>query len=167
VELEQAIASASRPDDLAIQRVNRLIMEEMETEHYFTLLLAVADLKTGNVQMAQAWHPHPLVQRSGGSVDQSGPGGLPVGLIEGANYRQFEISLYPGDRILILSDGVTECPDPAGVLLGEDGLEDAMKRLKDVKGEALLEALIWELTAFSEGKEFPDDVSGILLEFNH
>jgi len=138
----------------------------METEHYFTLLLADVDLETGHVRMAQAGHPHPAIQRRDGSIEQDGPGGFPVGLMSGISFTQFETQLYPGDRILLLSDGVTECPNPNGGMLQESGLEDMLRDLSDVAGPALFEALLWRLTDFAGEATFPDDISGILFEFH-
>ena len=157
---------AARPTSEVIATLNDLVLNEMETEHYFTLMLAVVDLNTGRVTIGQAGHPHPAIQRRDGSIVQTGTGGFPVGLLSGISFEQFDVQLEPGDRLLILSDGVTECPDPAGQLLGEDGLERIMVKLRDVKGTALLEALIWELTDFAGGADFPDDVSGILFEYS-
>ncbi|MGJ5617690.1 PP2C family protein-serine/threonine phosphatase [Sulfitobacter sp. MF3-043] len=157
---------AARPTSEVIATLNDLVLNEMETEHYFTLMLAVVDLNTGRVTIGQAGHPHPAIQRRDGSIVQTGTGGFPVGLLSGISFEQFDVQLENGDRLLILSDGVTECPDPAGQMLGEDGLERIMVKLKGVKGTALLEALIWELTDFAGGGDFPDDVSGILFEYS-
>jgi sigma-B regulation protein RsbU (phosphoserine phosphatase) len=153
------------PPAQVIEHLNQLVLEEMETEHYFTLLLANVDLDTGHIRMAQAGHPHPLIQRTDGTIEQNGPGGLPVGLIAHARYDEFEATLRPGDRILIFSDGVTECPGPSGAMLDEDGLARFMRELAETSGNALLEALIWKLTDFADNGDFPDDVSAILLEF--
>ena len=156
---------AARPLNEVIATLNDLVLNEMETEHYFTLMLAVIDLSTGQTTIAQAGHPHPAIQRADGSIIQSGTGGFPVGLLAGISFEQFEIKLEPGDRLLILSDGVTECPNSTNQMLGEDGLEQIMMRLKNSKGTMFLEALIWELTEFAGGDDFPDDVSGILFEY--
>ncbi|MEM6660374.1 MAG: PP2C family protein-serine/threonine phosphatase, partial [Pseudomonadota bacterium] len=153
------------PEDV-IETLNDLVLDEMETEHYFTLLLADVDLTTGHVRMAQAGHPHPAVQRKDGTIEQDGPGGFPVGLMSGISFTQFETQLEPGDRLLLLSDGVTECPNPHGDMLEESGVEDMMRDLADVSGPAFFEAMLWKLAEFAGTQPFPDDVSGILFEYH-
>lgn len=155
----------SLPPSEVIEVLNDLVLDEMDTEHYFTLLLADVDLLTGDVVLAQAGHPHPAVQRANGSVEQSGTGGFPVGLLSGIKFEQFDIKLNKGDRLLILSDGVTECPSPKGEMFEEEGLSLLMTDLHHIKGPAFFDALIWNLTSFAETDHFPDDVSGLLFEF--
>ncbi len=154
-----------RPLGAAIETLNELVLDEMETEHYFTLMLADVNLETGLVKAAQAGHPHPLIQRKDGTIEQNGSGGFPVGLMSGAAFGEFEMQLFPGDRLVILSDGVTECPNANDDLLGETGLEDLMHSLADATGSDLFESLIWKLCEFAGTADFPDDISGVLFEF--
>ncbi|MCV3270029.1 PP2C family protein-serine/threonine phosphatase [Roseobacter sinensis] len=156
----------SRPPAEAIETLNELVLDEMETEHYFTMMLADIDLATGAVVIGQAGHPHPVIQRANGCLEQDGTGGFPVGLMSGVTFSQFEMQLHPGDRLLILSDGVTECPNHEGDLLGENGLEQLLAMHRDVQGAALFDAILQSMTDFSGLSEFPDDVSGLLFEFS-
>ncbi|MEI4260721.1 PP2C family protein-serine/threonine phosphatase [Roseovarius sp. D0-M9] len=153
-----------RPPAETIAALNDLFLSELDTEHYFTLLLADVDLATGRVVMAQAGHPYPAIQRADGSVEMVGEGGLPVGLIPGAEYQDFDVHLGPGDRLMIHSDGVTECAAPDGTLLDDEGLADLLGELRTTTGLFCLEALVWKLAEFTGGDVFADDVSAILLE---
>lgn len=156
----------ARPPAQAIQAINELVLNEMETEHYFTLMLAIVDLDSGLVQIAQAGHPHPVIRRRNGDIEQFGTGGFPVGLINGVSYQQFEVQMHPGDRLLILSDGFTECPDQTGQMLGEAGLEEIITSLGDMHDEAFLSGLLWKLSEFAGAIDFSDDLSGIMFQFN-
>nr|WP_111733121.1 SpoIIE family protein phosphatase [Roseovarius amoyensis] len=145
--------------------LNELILGEIETEHYFTLFLAHVDLQSGEMSFVQAGHPCPLVQRASGMIDMVGEGGMPVGLLRRASYEPAFVRLSPGDRLLIHSDGITECADSNGTLLGDRGLARMMMRLAEIEGPACLDGLIWQLTDYADGQRFDDDISAVLLEF--
>jgi sigma-B regulation protein RsbU (phosphoserine phosphatase) len=156
---------APRPPAETVSKLNHVFLSDLETEHYFTIALADVDLATGRVVLAQAGHPHPAVQRADGSVEFVGEGGLPVGLIEGARFDQIEFTLGPGDRLLIHSDGITECAAPDGSLLGDSGLAGIMAHLRQTRGPAFLESLMWKLSDHAGDARFSDDISAVLLEF--
>ncbi len=154
-----------RPPRETVALLNRMFLGEIETEHYFTLLLADVDLASGRITMVQAGHPSPAILRRGGGVEFVGTGGLPVGLIEGAEYQQFDITLAPGDRLLIHSDGIGECTDRQDCQLGDQGLAEMVSGLRQSHGLAFLESLVWSLSDFAETDTFEDDVSAALLDF--
>ena len=155
----------ARPPQDVVADLNDLVLGEMETEHYLTLMLLLVDMPTGHVTISQAGHPHPVVQRKSGQIEQGGPGGFPVGLLEGVTFDQFTLQLEPGDRLLVLSDGVTECPDPGGSLLDEEGVSRLVHKLRNRRGQKFLDGLIQALEEFAQTKDFPDDVSAILFEY--
>jgi len=150
----------------AISKLNALVLDEMDTDHYFTMLLGALELKTGRLRLGQAGHPHPLLQRVNGEITQTSPGGFPVGLFDDAVFSEFEIQLEPGDRIMLFSDGVTECTDAHGEMLGEAGLERIVADLDDLVGGMFLEALTWRLNEYVGGMKMEDDVSVVLLDYS-
>jgi len=156
---------AARPPAETVERLNHVFLSDLETEHYFTIALADVDLSSGRVTLAQAGHPHPAVQRADGSVEFVGQGGLPVGLVEGARFDQVEATLAPGDRLLIHSDGVTECAAPGGAMLDDHGLAAIMRHLRQTRGPAFLESLMWKLSDHAGDARFDDDISAVMLEF--
>lgn len=153
------------PPEMVAFRFNRMMLEDMQVEQYFTMAYAEIDLETGKVALVQAGHPHPAILRAAGEVELIGDGGLPIGLIPGARYDRVENRLLPGDRLFLMSDGLTECEGAAGNELGEDGLARLLARNAALSGPALLEALVWDLEALSNGAGFRDDLSGVLFDY--
>lgn len=156
---------AKSPAEVA-KALNTLMLEEMETDLYFTMILGHFNRKNGLFVMTQCGHPHPAIQHIDGKVDYFGSGGLPVGLIPDASFDDFEIQISEGERIILLSDGVTECPDGADGMLGEDGLVTLVENIADLSGSAFFDTMLWDLNNFNNDKDFPDDISAILLEYS-
>jgi sigma-B regulation protein RsbU (phosphoserine phosphatase) len=152
------------PERLAT-RFNQMMLDDMQVDQYFTMAFAEIDLSTGRVRLVQAGHPHPVVLRADGRIELAGEGGLPIGLIADASYDLVDLRLDPGDRLFLVSDGVTECADPQGSELGEEGLRRLLQRNARLAGPAFLEALVWDLHAHQRGAEFRDDVSGVLFDY--
>ncbi|MCB6178013.1 fused response regulator/phosphatase [Rhodobacter sp. Har01] len=154
-----------RPPARLMMEFNRMMLEELQVEQYFTMAYAEVDLLSGDVRLAQAGHPHPVVLRSDGRLERVGSGGMPVGLIPDAVYDDTHFTLHRGDRLFLMSDGITECPGEGGFELGEDGLKRMLVRLADLDSPALLEALVWDLARHAGTDRLPDDVSGLILDF--
>lgn len=152
------------PQDVAF-RLNRMMIEDVQVEQYFTMAYAEIDLHSGQVDLVQAGHPHPIVLRREGRLDVMGQGGLPIGLIPGARYDAVSAILQPGDRMFLMSDGVTECPSALSEEFGTDGLMDVLRKFGNMPSTTLLEALIWDLAKFAGSDDFPDDVSGLMFDY--
>ena len=152
------------PDDVA-RKLNQMMFDEVETDLYFTICLADLNLDTGAVSMVQAGHPHPAILRADGTVDWVGDGGMPIGLLPGARFETVDFTLNPGDRLLLHSDGFTECSNPIGGYLGEDGLAELLIRNAGAAPDAFLPHLVTELEAYSNRADFDDDVSALCLHF--
>lgn len=153
------------PTDVVVSRLNEMMHHIVGTEHYFTIALAVLDMKSGLVRLTQAGHPHPLVQRSRGTVSIMGKGGLPVGLLEQATWSETRFYLSPGDRLFICSDGITECPGTDGQLLEETGLARMLGHLSGHAGSGLMTQLMADLVRFHGAEVFPDDISAVMVEY--
>ncbi len=153
------------PPEMVAVRFNRMMIEDIQVDQYFTMVYAEIDLVTGRGSLVQAGHPHPVILRASGQLERLGGGGLPIGLVPGATYERTTFRLKRGDRLLLVSDGITECPGQDGHDFGEDGLEALLGRNASLQSAELLAAIPWELASFSGSDDFPDDVSGVLFDF--
>ncbi len=158
-------ARESWPPNVVAMRLNALMLDELQVEQYFTLAYAEIDLTSGAGVLVQAGHPHPVILRDSGEIDQLGDGGLPIGLIPNAMFEEVEFTLGAGDRLIFASDGITECEDPLGQELGQEGMARILSTNKPLSGTDLLEAMVWELQSHAKGADFKDDVSALIFEY--
>jgi phosphoserine phosphatase RsbU/P len=152
------------PHELAA-RLNSLMLDEIQVEQYFTMAYAEFDVTTGKGILVQAGHPHPVMLRQSGGIEVLGAGGLPIGLIPDVQFDQVDFRLNAGDRLFLISDGVTECQDAKGNELGAEGLKKILKNNASLGSPDLLEALVGDLRLYAPKGDFSDDVSGLILDY--
>lgn len=92
-----------------VQSLNDHFLQNNDSMLYFTMIYAIINTETGAGELCQAGHPYPLISRNDGTVDILGEGGYPVGLIEEARYENVSFDIKQGERLMLYSDGVTEC----------------------------------------------------------
>lgn len=153
------------PPEMVAWRLNRMMLDDIQVEQYFTMAYAEIDLLTGRVMLVQAGHPHPMLIRHSGTIEALGQGGMPIGLLPNVVFERVDAVLEPGDRLFLMSDGVTECPSPSGEEFGTEGLVRFLNGHTGLAAPELLEALVWELNSHAGGGDFPDDVSGVLFHY--
>ncbi|GFE64732.1 fused response regulator/phosphatase [Litoreibacter roseus] len=156
---------ARDPADTAA-RFNEILLRELDTELYFTFALAVLDLSTGKMTCVQAGHPPPIVVHSDKSADLLGSGGLPIGLVAGAEYESFEAQLTPGDRLVLYSDGITECENAKGDMLDEPGFIEILQAHSEHAGSEMLNDIMWDLQKFRGDADFDDDISALVFHYD-
>ncbi len=105
-----------------ISAVNRFLCEKVGGQKYATLV--VARLRPdGEMELINCGHVPPLII-SGGKVQKIEEGNLPVGLISNAEFTATKLTLARGDRLTVVTDGVTEAEDATGEFFGNERLED-------------------------------------------
>lgn len=152
------------PPDEICRRLNKRFMGDIGTDHYFTILIGELEFASGRFTYCQAGHPSPLLQSPSGQARFVGRGGMPIGLLEIPDLDLEDVVLEPGARLLVYSDGITECPGAEGEMLDEEGLAELVESRADMQGSSLLTAISWELSSGVEDGELPDDMSAILIE---
>lgn len=130
----------------AFTAVNKLLCERNDENLFVTAFACVLDCTTGHVAFANAGHNPPLVIRASAPEYFKPRPGLVLGAMDMVRYRQGELDLAPGERMLIYTDGVTEAANIHDELYGEERLEKRVRALID-SGETSMGALIDDVAA--------------------
>lgn len=136
--------------------------------HYSTLFCAVLDPRRRTLTYVNAGHLPPL--RIGKAApthcEKLQVGGVPIGLMEEAEYQQGEIELAEGDMIIAYSDGLSEAQNPAGDMWEEINIENTVLAAYDQSSKAILSTLIEAVDSFTGGAEQGDDMTAIVIRIH-
>jgi sigma-B regulation protein RsbU (phosphoserine phosphatase) len=131
---------------------------------YFTMVYGVLDTATHRVCFSQAGHPSPIRLTTRGEAVPVGGGGFPVGIIAGMDYDSVELDLAVGERLVLYSDGVTECANGTGERLGEARLLALLEASARLDLTRMMEELKAALRSWRGGDDYEDDISLVALE---
>jgi serine phosphatase RsbU (regulator of sigma subunit) len=96
---------------LVLERMNGFA-REVAGGPMATLLYGVVDPEEGQLRMASAGHPPPLVIAADGETAYAeGPAGSPLGVVPFPTYEEATVSLGPGSTVLLYTDGLVERPE--------------------------------------------------------
>ncbi len=130
-----------------IGAVNRFLCEKVGGQKYATLVVARLQ-PDGEMELMNCGHVPPLIICNG-EVQKVEAGNLPVGLICNAEFTATRLHLGRGDRLLVVTDGVTEAEDVTGEFFGNERLESCC-----AKGLAAIEQSV---TDFRGATPLSDD----------
>ena len=112
-----------------VTAVNRFFTEKMVGEKYATVLL-VRLRRDGELEYVNCGHVPPVLV-CGGEVIRPAHGNVPVGLLADATFESATCQMNPGDRLMLVTDGVTEAENPMGDFYEDYRLEIAAAKDPD------------------------------------
>jgi sigma-B regulation protein RsbU (phosphoserine phosphatase) len=154
------VSDSLAPNELC-QQLNQLIASNVSPGKYITFFYGWIDGGSRRFTYTNAGHNPPIVLRANGDVQRLSVGGTVLGVFAEGLYEYDTIDMYPGDRMLLFTDGASEVWDSHGNELGEDGLIDLL--LKSRAGaKGVPDDIMAGLLSFCGGN-FTDDVTLVVL----
>ena len=147
-----------------IGAVNRYLVDSTPANRFVTLFYAELDPKNGSLAFLNAGHNPPLICHAGGTMEQLAAGGLPLGIMGNADFREGKTRLHPGDVLVIYSDGVSEAVNPKGEEFGPTRLYETVSRNLDASAAGIRDRIESALTKFCQGTPAADDITLVICK---
>ncbi len=159
---------AGRREDVGeiLTRANGILAEDVGTERFITLFLGRLDPKTRGLVYASAGHPAGYVLDAGSAIKATlKRTGLPLGMRPDTRYLPApEITLQPGELVLLLTDGIEETTAPDGTLFGLDRTLEVVRSCRAQPAQEIVQALYTAARAFSSHTPQIDDITTIVIK---
>lgn len=133
--------------------------------HSSTLLLRIT-LATGEAEVVDAGSPRMLRIRHGEIEPVPFDEQMPLGMFSDTRYRAQRLTLLPGDRLVILSDGLYSARSPSGSIYGDAPLTTAIRRSRLQDPEEAVRFMISDLLLHHGGSDLADDAIAVCLDWN-
>jgi len=160
------ITSEEESPAVVFSKLNKVLHDKVS--HYFlTSFYCVLYIEQMVMHCCCAGHAAAMLLREQNIIKIKPVGGV-IGPFPDQTFDEEIIDLKKGDRILLYTDGITECPDANGnfsetQLYGMTRLEQFLKE-NHVPGDILLKELVYDLYKYQGSAIFKDDVTALLLD---
>jgi len=144
--------------------LNRFLLERTRGEKYATMFYCTVD-SSGLLSYANAGHCAPFLVSRDGRLRKMHTSGMPVGMLEEAQFQTLQAQLEPGDKIVIYSDGLTEAENSEGQFFETERLRVLLRNHARNTAVELHQALIDAVDNFTEGGVVRDDITALVLEY--
>jgi serine phosphatase RsbU (regulator of sigma subunit) len=149
------------PSDF-LANANEVVIEEIESGKFITMLYVTVDPASGEVASACAGHPPMRLVTADGKVTTVEAGGLALGIEPGQRYPTERVTLAPGSAVVLYTDGVVEARRN-GELYGEGRLDSLLASRRHLGAQDLARAILADCRAFSGG-DLADDCAIVILK---
>jgi len=152
------------PPAKVVQNLNRRFQADEDSMQYFTMLYGIINTQNGKTTIAQAGHPSPIFFKNGMNPSQIGSGGYPVGILPDVTYEENCIHMEPGDRLILYSDGITECINSEEEQFSVERLMELLRTGQDLSLIEVMKRIDESLQQWNGDNEVEDDMTLLAME---
>jgi serine phosphatase RsbU (regulator of sigma subunit) len=159
---------STRSPTRVMRMLNRRLVQTSPAQHFVTGFYAVYDSETHELRYATCGHPAPLLVRAGcDEVEELPGGGMVLGGLDEIDVDERSVAVEPADKLLVYTDGVTDCLNRAGDRFGIDRLRAAAAEGHESRGPEFLHGVVRCIDEFAEGAPAGDDLTLVVAEHTH
>jgi len=149
----------------AVATLNRELMREADEAMGVTMLIMLVDCASGAVTMVNAGHENPILLAPGQPPKTIPMQGGPPFCVCDFAYPEERMTLWPGQTLVLITDGVTEAQDSDGRMFGLNGALATLDRPNESDSDGLIAGLVAAVRRFELPTEPSDDLTVLALRY--
>jgi len=150
-----------------IERLNVQVAKHSPASRFITFFYGLYDPRTGVLHFVNAGHLPPVLLRADGRFDRgaaASAGGLALGMFDHATYQTSQLTIEPGDVLVLYSDGITEAENPEGKAFEEAGLEAVLTRVAAGNPNEIGAAILASVEIYAADARLADDLTTLVVK---
>ena len=145
---------------------NAAICSNNREEMFVTVWLGILEISTGKLTAANAGHEYPVLKRPDGGFELvKDKHGFVIGGMAGMKYKEYELTLSPGAKLFLYTDGVPEATDANEALFGTERMLTALNGHPEAAPEEILKHVRRAVDDFVKDAEQFDDLTMLCMEY--
>lgn len=145
-------------------RSNRLLFQSTSPEKFATLFYGILDVQQHVIRYSNAGHDHPFVLRRDHGPLRLSEGGIPLAMMNDFPYEEGQVTLSPGDVVVLYSDGITEAMNAAEEQFSEARVAAVLLKHQLEPPDVLIEQLTREVKAHADKTPQSDDMTVVVVK---
>jgi serine phosphatase RsbU (regulator of sigma subunit) len=142
---------------------NTIFLEDAGSVSFVTVFYGILDSTKRRHSYVNAGHNPPLLLHRDGTMEELIPTGPVIGLVDDPGYLGEEVSLVPGDLLVMYTDGVTEALNGAGEMFGEERLKEVVRQAAGLTAAEIISRIRSAVFSFCGDVDQFDDLTLVVL----
>ena len=149
-----------------VTKLNRLLFNSTNGEHYVTFFYATFDEATQRLTYVNAGHNPPLYLEADSDfeVRQLTSGGLVAGAFEHTAYEQETVQMKANDLLFLYTDGLSEALNEEGEEFGTSRIMETLKSIKTLSADQIRDVVVRRVKEWCEGMSLYDDLTFVVMK---
>jgi phosphoserine phosphatase RsbU/P len=162
-EFEFACTQQPSPKKV-MERMNKNLCQKLERiqGRFITAFYAIMDCDTKELVFANAGHNYPFLIRESGRIERLDTEGMILGVDESIKFEEISKDFYPGDKLVLYTDGIIEAKNASGELLGEDRFCNILLENREKSSQEILKTVKSYIDDFAQGVPQHDDITMVI-----
>ena len=149
-----------------LSQLNTALRPRLIHGMFAAMSLGILQIAEKRLILSGAGMPYPILKREE-KIQEIEVSGLPLGIMDDAEYEESSIDLEAGDLVILYSDGVIEATNKTEDMYQAERLLEVVQQAgSDLSAQGMVDWILKDVTGFAGNVEPADDITIVVVRCN-